>query len=134
MSVNFSFEFEWDETWLDTWAETLVAAEDDLALLTAEQIAEVAIEAVPVDTGSLQGTIDVEQTGPGMASVNAGNVEGGGVGGGQFDKAPGYPVDYAAAVEYGTASWGGKPFMTPAAEQGEDLAGEVAALLLGGGL
>ena len=72
---------------------------------TANQVADVERQLVPVDTGALQATIRVEDGATPLArKVIAG------------DEAAG--VDYAPAVEYGTdhANYPAQPFVTPAAE------------------
>ena len=92
--------------------------------LGAQQIALLAQDYCPVDTGSLKATIDVsiisdEPGGPRAYSVNAGNVEGGYLGGSFMNAKPaGAPVDYAADQEYGLTRTPSHPYMTPASEQG----------------
>lgn len=68
----------------------------------ASLIADLARQLVPVDTGALQGSIQVED-GPTPVSrtVVAGDST----------------VDYAAFVEYGTQRAPAQPYMTPAAAQ-----------------
>lgn len=105
---------------IDSYIATLrnvVAVE---SLVAAQNIAAAAQERVHVVTGSLKNSIDVDIL-PGATdlsshSVNAGNLQGGYVGGGQTNKPAGAKVDYAAAQEYGPGVH--TPFMTPAAETG----------------
>lgn len=81
-------------------------------------VADLAQQLAPVDTGSLRDTIRVEPIQPALQmTVNAGGVQGGV----RF-------VDYAAAVEYGTADSPAQPFLTPAA-RAVDVGKEVAAEL-----
>lgn len=67
----------------------------------AEQVADLARQLSPVDTGALRGSIRVEPSAPDVRMY----VKAGGRGG----------VDYAAFVEYGTARAAAQPFLTPAA-------------------
>lgn len=93
------------------------------ALNGCNQIALLAQELAPVDTGSLRDTIDVDvildERGHHEYSINAGNLEGGYAGGSQHNARPaGTPVDYADAQEFGMTHAPNHPFMTPASEQG----------------
>lgn len=69
------------------------------ALDMAEQVAEIARGLVPVDTGTLQDSIHVNNTPhEGLISVEA-------------------DAEYASFVEYGTSVNDAQPFMRPAADQ-----------------
>jgi HK97 gp10 family phage protein len=74
---------------------------------TAADIADLAAQLCPVDSGDLVSTIRVEPGPAATVLVKAGGVSGG---------ATGAFVDYARYVEYGTAASPAQPFMTPAAK------------------
>lgn len=100
------------------------------------QIAVLAQELAPVDTGSLRDTIDVdviaEERGHHEYSINAGNLEGGYAGGSIHNARPaGSPVDYADAQEFGMTHAPNHPFMIPASEQGFPLLQEAVAEAIG---
>lgn len=77
---------------------------------TAERVAELAGQFVPIDTGDLHDTIRVEVENDLTLTVLAG----GEAPSGEF-------VDYADHVEYGTRHQAAQPYMTPAALQGETI-------------
>lgn len=77
----------------------------DAAKQTAERVAELAGQFVPVDTGALRRSIRVEVMDDLTLTVWAGDDA----------------VDYAGYVEYGTRFMAAQPFMTPAALAGEGL-------------
>ena len=93
------------------------------------------IDRVPVDTGSLQSTILVKRTNyvPGRYTwvVTIGNLKGGFFGRGADSKygpkPKGSPVDYAEAVEYGTAHTRAQPFIHPAVERERSLVRQASA-------
>lgn len=71
---------------------------------TGADIADIAKQLVPVDTGALRQSIGSVPESSEKVIVGAGNG----------------PVDYAAHVEYGTSRSAAQPFLTPAFAQAEE--------------
>lgn len=116
------FTVTYDASTIPRWVDRMNTNVDRAVEATSVVIAAFAKDQVAVDTSSLQQTIDVEKdsrSGPAhpVYQVSAGNVDGGYLGGGKYDKEAGSPVDYAIEQEYG-GSGGYRPYMTPASEFG----------------
>lgn len=92
---------------LDLWLSELDPTLDELVEEIAGDVERRAVDAVPVDTGALRTSIQIEgATGSMQRQVKAGQG-----------------LDYAEDVEFGTDKAAAQPFMTPAAE-GVDMEAE----------
>lgn len=97
-----------------TLKKTVPALQDEFA----QDVLDLAQQLAPVETGSLRDSGHLEEDLESSARrmiVVFGNPDGGYHG--SASRAAGAPVDYAAAVEYGTVKSPAQPFLTPAAEE-----------------